>query len=309
MRAFRARKKEAQDAARAAAAEAFGVLPHPPPSTVVSPCTANRRLAGQKRVRDHRERQGEAGRIERRQYSQQWWDQQCTPDKKMRLAQKKHRIEQARSTESEQERRLRLEAQTQRITESRRIESEEEGRRRLDAQAERTREARRTQPNEARDIEREVNRLAHDLARRLESPNARRRRLDQDVVREQERHAQEPSEVSDARRVAHAQYMWAIHQEATNAKEEYLRAFDAHQYGSLHQQQWMLEEMKGFAKDMQDLEMKYCCKCKEYWVHNGEHRNEGFVCDDCWKQRNNMPKFSDGNNMDPGDVPSQSSGD
>ena len=75
------------------------------------------------------------------------------------------------------------------------------------------------------------------------------------------------------------------------------------QYGPLHQQQWMLEEMRGFAKDMQDLEMKWCCKCKEYWVHNGETRNEGFVCEDCWKQCDNMPKFSDGNNMDPGDVP------
>ena len=69
MRAFRAKKKEAQDAARAAAAQAFGVLPHPPPSTVVSPRTANRRLAGQKRVRNYREKQGEDRRIERLQYS------------------------------------------------------------------------------------------------------------------------------------------------------------------------------------------------------------------------------------------------
>ena len=84
MRAFRAKKKEAQDAARAAAAEAFGVLPHTPPPAIVSPCTANRRLAGQKRMRDHRERQGEAGRMERIQYSQQWRQQQCTPDKKAR---------------------------------------------------------------------------------------------------------------------------------------------------------------------------------------------------------------------------------
>ena len=70
MRAFKARKKEAQDAARAAAAQAFGVHPHPPPPTIVSPHTANRRLAGQKRVRDLREKQGEAGRIQRLQYSQ-----------------------------------------------------------------------------------------------------------------------------------------------------------------------------------------------------------------------------------------------
>ena len=200
MRAFRARKKEAQDAARAVAAKAFGVLPHPPPPTVASPRTANRHLAGQKRVRDHREKQGEAGRIERLQYSQQWREQQCTPDKKVRLAQKQHRIKHARSIESEHERRLRLEAQTERIKEARQMESKEEGRRRLEAQAKRTKEARQMESEEEgrRRLDAQAERTRE--ARRIESEEEGRRRLDAQAERTREARRTQPNEARDIER-------------------------------------------------------------------------------------------------------------
>ena len=95
-------------------------------------------------------------------------------------------------------------------------------------------------------------------------------------------------------------------------KEEYLQSFDVETCGPLHQQRWMLDQMRAFEQDMCTINMRWCTVCKEYWAQRGSDRGEplGFVCEQCFNAQCNsvVPKFSVANNMDPGEVPQELKG-
>ena len=126
--------------------------------------------------------------------------------------------------------------------------------------------------------------------------------LRQDETREQRmlRRQRDLARHHDAREQSHVE------------KEEYLQSFDAARYGPLHQQSWMLEQMKAFEQEMCAINMRWCTLCKEHWAHRGSDRGElmGFVCEQCCNAQRNgvVPKFSAANNMDPGEVPQELKG-
>ena len=149
------------------------------------------------------------------------------------------------------------------------------------------------------------------VQRRLSFESPRHRQARQAVNRSIQQHLRqdEPSEQTMLRRQRNLARYHDAREQCHVEKEEYLQSFDAARYGPLHQQSWMLEQMKAFEQEMCGINMRWCTICKEYWAHRGSYQGEsmGFVCEQCWNaQRNSVvSKFSAANNMDPGEVPEE----
>ena len=74
---------------------------------------------------------------------------------------------------------------------------------------------------------------------------------------------------------------------------------------SLHEQEFVQNEMHSFHLDQERLEHRQCTICKEAWPTRQNLASEVFICYRCKRDKKSPKKFSAENDMDPGTVPEQ----
>ena len=74
---------------------------------------------------------------------------------------------------------------------------------------------------------------------------------------------------------------------------------------SLHEQEFVQNEMHSFHLDQERLEHRQCTTCKEAWPTRQNLKSETYTCYRCKRDKKSPKKFSAENDMDPGIVPEQ----